>query len=72
MKKVVIFVHGLGGSAKGSWGQFLELLKEDHDLDLEYGLFEYPTEIVRIPLLQKKYSSIQDLAKALKTLLPTM
>ncbi len=69
MKKVVIFVHGLGGSAKGSWGQFLELLKEDHDLDLEYGLFEYPTEIVRIPLLQKKYSSIQDLAKALKTLI---
>ena len=69
MKKVVIFVHGLGGSAKGSWGQFLELLKEDHDLDLEYGLFEYPTEIARIPLLQKKYSSIQDLAKALKTLI---
>lgn len=67
MKKVVIFVHGLGGSAKKSWGKFPELLKGDQDLDIEYGLFEYPTEIARIPLLQKKYSSIQDLAKALKT-----
>ena len=67
MKKAIIFVHGLGGSAKDSWGKFPELIEGDSTLNFEYGFFEYPTQIIRIPVLQKKYASIQDLAKALKT-----
>ncbi len=67
MKKAVIFVHGLGGSAKDSWGKFPELIENDSSLNIEYGFFEYPTQIIRIPIFQKKYASIQDLAKALKT-----
>ena len=67
MKKAVIFVHGLGGSAKDSWGKFAELIDADETLNIEYGFFKYPTQIIRIPFFQKKYASIQDLAKALKT-----
>ena len=40
MKKAVIFVHGLGGSAKDSWGKFPELIDADETLNFEYGFFE--------------------------------
>ena len=35
MSKKIILVHGLGGTADGSWGEFPNFLKEDSDLDFE-------------------------------------
>lgn len=45
-KVLVLFVHGLGGSAK-SWGAFERLLRSDLSLanQVDVGYFVYPTNI---------------------------
>lgn len=40
--RIVIFVHGLGGSPYGTWGNFLRFLFEDVS-DLDVGLYQYET-----------------------------
>ena len=47
-KKLILFIHGLGGSAEGTWKQFPKLLRDDADLVSQYEVktFEYPTAIV--------------------------
>lgn len=45
MKKLVLFIHGLGGDAAGTWKKFPELLRSDSELAALYDLepFEYST-----------------------------
>jgi pimeloyl-ACP methyl ester carboxylesterase len=45
MKKLLLFIHGLGGSAKGTWKQFPVLIGKDTDLADRYDVatFEYST-----------------------------
>jgi pimeloyl-ACP methyl ester carboxylesterase len=40
--RIVIFVHGLGGSPYGTWGNFPRLIFEDVP-DLDVGLYQYET-----------------------------
>jgi hypothetical protein len=43
MKKLVVFIHGLGGSAAGTWKQFPALIAADAELAAQYDVatFEY-------------------------------
>jgi triacylglycerol esterase/lipase EstA (alpha/beta hydrolase family) len=43
MKKLVLFIHGLGGTAEGTWQRFPELIREDPELTELYDIrtFEY-------------------------------
>ena len=69
MKKLVIFVHGLGGS-KATWGNFKNFIEADPDLNVDSIFWDYPTPFAGIKLfqfLQKKFQSIDGLAKSLKT-----
>jgi hypothetical protein len=45
MTKLVLFIHGLGGTADGTWKKFPQLLREDAGLADHYDVatFEYPT-----------------------------
>ena len=45
MKKLVLFIHGLGGSAQGTWKNFPVLIGNDPDLADQYDVaaFEYGT-----------------------------
>ncbi|HYX09841.1 MAG TPA: alpha/beta hydrolase, partial [Bacteroidales bacterium] len=69
MKKLVIFVHGLGGDRIKSWGNFSELIRNNEVLNslIDYDFYGFPTSLLRIPLLSKKFSSIQDLSLGLNT-----
>ncbi len=71
MATQIIFVHGLGGG-KTTWGKFPDLIKADSELNVQTDIFEYPTPPLGIKLFyifQKKYQSIEDLAKSLKTVI---
>lgn len=65
----VVFIHGLQGDEKKSWGQFPALLKNDNvfgdEIDIKF--FSYNTSIIRIPFISKKSISIQDIAETLDT-----
>ena len=66
-KKLVVFVHGLGGDPKGTWGAFESLLLADTELHgLSVAYFSYPTLIFRLPFWTK-YPGVQTLAHALAT-----
>lgn len=43
MRKLVLFIHGLGGTANGTWQRFPELIREDTELKELYDVrtFEY-------------------------------
>ena len=63
----IIFIHGLGGNGKKTWGSFQELITSDPDLrKFDVLFFNYPTSLFPLPF-SKKYPKIQALAKALKT-----
>jgi pimeloyl-ACP methyl ester carboxylesterase len=68
LKKVILFVHGLGG-CKETWGNFESLIKSDvriDSYDVEY--YEYPSAPFRpFVYFQNKYASIQALGNGLKT-----
>ncbi len=67
-KKLILFIHGLGGNPLKTWGKFPELLKSDmeiyHDFDIEH--FSFPTSIFRFPFGQI-LPKIQDLAEGLRS-----
>ncbi|NVL89958.1 MAG: alpha/beta hydrolase [Desulfobacterales bacterium] len=69
MRKVVIFVHGLGGDKTKSWGNFSRLIDNDETLKphVLYDFYGFPTCLCRIPIVSKKYPSIQDLSLGLST-----
>jgi hypothetical protein len=48
MKRLVLFIHGLGGSAEGTWQKFPQLTREDSELSALYDVrtFEYSTGIL--------------------------
>src|SRR5450631_14395 len=43
MKKLALFIHGLGGTAEGTWQKFPELVRADPELNQQYDVatFEY-------------------------------
>ena len=67
-KALLFFVHGLGGSAADTWGDFPRLINEDCNLSaiFDTGFFEYPTSLFRFPFT-KSALRIQDLANGLRT-----
>lgn len=65
--KFVYFVHGLGGEARETWGNFPSLIQSDPVFsDTDIGFFGFPTSLFRLPF-SRKYPKIQTLAQALKT-----
>lgn len=64
---LILFVHGLGGDARTTWGNFPKLIQNDPELrDYDLYFFTYPTSLVSLPW-SKKYPRIQTLAEALRT-----
>jgi pimeloyl-ACP methyl ester carboxylesterase len=67
--KSIVFIHGLGGSARATWGLFPQLIAEDSDLaDIRVHQFEYPTSILQLRFWRKT-PRIQTLADGLRTYL---
>jgi hypothetical protein len=60
MKKLILFIHGLGGDSRKTWGKFPVLIEKDNDLSKNYyiGYYSFPTSLFRLPF-QKKYPKIQ-------------
>ena len=68
-KTLLLFIHGLGGKAKETWGMFPALLKQGDEQfagKYEVDFFSYPTMLVRT-ILSRIAPSIQELASALRT-----
>lgn len=65
---LLLFVHGLGGNAKDTWGNFPNLITSDKSLTdlVDIGFYQYPTTLFRLPFM-KKAVKIQTLANGLKT-----
>jgi predicted alpha/beta hydrolase family esterase len=64
---LIIFVHGLGGSADGTWGEMLALLHKDSRLShISYDCYVYPTSLFRIAMGGPR-PGIRELADGLKT-----
>ena len=43
MKKLILFVHGLGGN-ESSWGKFPALIQNDKNLEhFDVQIYQYPT-----------------------------
>lgn len=62
---VVIFLHGLSGSA-GTWDQMLQILVQCSELNkIAYDCYTFPTSKFRVPF-GKKMPSIQELAEGLR------
>lgn len=65
---MLVFVHGLGGDATSTWGDFERLIKEDSNLHdhVESYFFGYPTKPMRF---WQRWRSLrtQDISRALRT-----
>jgi len=71
-KSVILFVHGLGGDATTTWGNFFDLIKTDPGLkDYDTASFSYPTSLFNIPFFSRPSAKIQTLADALRTQINT-
>jgi pimeloyl-ACP methyl ester carboxylesterase len=72
-KGLVLFVHGLGGHATKTWGNFASLIKNDKELGQKYAVayYSFPTSVFGFPLFWRKFPKIQTLAKGLRTDLDT-
>ena len=58
MKKLILFVHGLGGSEE-TWGEFPKLIKEDSNFNnFDVKLFTYKTSLMRIKSVASLSSKI--------------
>jgi pimeloyl-ACP methyl ester carboxylesterase len=64
---LLLFIHGLGGTAKGTWGRLPELVATDagSSMGYEIGYFSYPTSLLRLPF-SKRAPKIQELAAGLR------
>ena len=68
--KLLLFIHGLGGDKKKSWGQFADLVEGDIELQDEIqkvAFFEYPSSLFSIPMIGKKNCDIHLLSDSLRT-----
>lgn len=67
-KTLLLFIHGLGGNAKETWGEFPNLIGKDNSLhdNFEIGFYQYPTSLFRFPF-SRKMPQIQTLASGLRT-----
>ena len=66
-KRLVLFVHGLGGDPAGTWKRFPDLVRSDDELSaFDIGHFDYPTSPLRM-IFWTRYPSVQTLAGALHT-----
>lgn len=69
---VVIFVHGLSGSALGTWKPMVSLLQDDEELSgISYGCYSYPTKLIRVPFTGRM-ASIREIANGLRTYIETI
>jgi len=66
MAKKIILVHGLGGTADGTWGKFPEFLGNDTDLDFEIVSYGYQSPNV-IAQFWQRAPSILNIANGLLT-----
>jgi len=68
MSNRVVFIHGLGGSAESTWGDFKDLILGDKNITGQYliNFYQYPTKIFRLPFTSK-VPAIGQLAKGLRT-----
>jgi pimeloyl-ACP methyl ester carboxylesterase len=66
-KAAVIFVHGLGGSAHGTWGKMLSLFAADAELK-EFGIdcYAYPTSLLAFSMFSDR-PGVRELAEGLRT-----
>lgn len=70
-KDVILFVHGLSGSADGTWSKMIELfLRDELFTRYEIATYEYPTSKFRLPWT-KKMPGIPELAEGLASYLDT-
>jgi HAD superfamily phosphoserine phosphatase-like hydrolase len=69
VKRLILFVYGLGGDPQNTWGNFPAIIRSDPKLqEYDIGFFRYPTSLFRLPF-SKKYPKIQTLADALRTVI---
>lgn len=66
MAKKIILVHGLGGTADGTWGRFPEFLEEDLDLDFKIISLGYQSPHI-LKQFYKRAPSILNIANGLLT-----
>jgi pimeloyl-ACP methyl ester carboxylesterase len=66
LNKAILFVHGLGGD-RTTWGNFKNLIDEDERLEYASYFYEYPTGIIRLPLIQQEYGTMHELSDGLST-----
>jgi pimeloyl-ACP methyl ester carboxylesterase len=65
---LLLLIHGLAGSNKGTWGELPTILRKAEDLGQEVTIdfFSYPSMLFRRPFL-KRGPKIQELARGLRT-----
>lgn len=64
---LVLFVHGLSGSALGTWTPMLKAFEADTELgDYAFDCYSYPTKLLRLPF-GKRMAGIREIANGLRT-----
>lgn len=65
---LLLLIHGLAGSNKGTWGELPTILRKAEDLGQEVTIdfFSYPSMLFRLPFM-KRGPKIQELARGLRT-----
>ena len=66
MAKRIILVHGLGGTADGTWGRFPEFLEKDPDLDYRIESYGYDSPNI-FKQFYKRAPSILNIANGILT-----
>jgi predicted alpha/beta hydrolase family esterase len=68
MRRLIVFIHGLGGSPERSWGRFPDLIATDPEFALDYETYmhNYGSCLLRLPFTAKP-PSIHTLARGLRT-----
>ncbi|MER8373701.1 hypothetical protein [Mesorhizobium sp. M1406] len=69
-RDLILFVHGLFGSPKTTWGPLFELVKRDQNLDnWDIDAFEFPSTY--FPSFLRRTANITELAAGLRTTIQT-
>jgi len=67
----IVFIHGLSGSARSTWGPMIDQLGQDRDFDsFQFASYAFPTVKIRLPFTERM-AKIQELSSALDTLIET-